>query len=113
MSPKRPWAQSAIAAEANYKQAVVAAANAGRFGKGVQKAGDAAWAGGIQRKGEANYQTGVVGSAQAWGSGFAPYQSAYSGFALPPRGPKNSQANYLRSQGVGQLFSQVKGRSQV
>ncbi len=109
-NPKRPWAAAALAAEANYKQAVTAAANAGRFGKGVQKAGDAAWSAGINRKGEANYQTGVSGAGPAWGAGFSPYQAAYAGFQLGPRGPTNSPANYQRQQGVGQLFSQVKTR---
>jgi len=109
-NPKRPWAQSAIAAEANYKSQVIAAANAGRYGKMVAKAGDAAWNNGIDRKGLANYQTGVTGQGSAWATGFSPYQAAYQSFQLGPRGPSNSPANYQRSQASGQLFAQVKTR---
>ena len=109
-SPKRPWAQSAIAGAANYKTQVLAAANAGRFEKMIAKAGDAAWSGGIEKKGEANYQVGVSGSGPTWGAGFSPFQQAYQSFPAQKRGPRNSPQNYANSQAVGQLFAQVKSR---
>jgi len=39
----KSWQAAASAAENNYKAGVTAAAAAGRFGKGVTKAGDAKW----------------------------------------------------------------------
>jgi len=100
-APKRPWAESTLAAEANYKAAVVAAANAGRQGAGVRKAGNAKWKRNIDRKGAMNYQTGVTGAGQDWAAGSQPYQQAVAAIAIPPRGAKNSTANYQRSQLVG------------
>jgi hypothetical protein len=100
-APKRPWAESTLAAEGNYKAAVTAAANAGRQGAGVRKAGNAKWKRNIDRKGSANYQTGVTGAGQDWAAGSGPYQQAVASVTLPPRGAKNSAANYQRTQIIG------------
>jgi hypothetical protein len=100
-APKRPWAESTLAAEGNYKVAVTAAAQAGRQGAGVRKAGNAKWKRNIDRKGGANYQTGVTGAGQDWATGSQPYQQAVASLTLPPRGAKNSAENYRRGQMVG------------
>lgn len=107
-SPRRPWAASAAAAEANYKQAVIAAANGNRFGAGVRKAGDAKWKRNIDRKGSANYQTGVAGAGQDWADGSRPYQQAVANLNLPPRGAKNSAENYRRSQMTGDTQAKLR-----
>lgn len=107
-SPKRPWAESTIAAEANYKIAVVAAANAGRMGAGVRKAGNAKWKSAIERKGSANYQTGIAGAGPMWAQGSRPYQGAVASITLPPRGAKNSTDNYRRTQLVGDTQYKLK-----
>ena len=107
-NPKRPWAESAALGEANYKQAVVNAANTGRFGAGVKKAGNAKWKSGIERKGSANYQTGVVGAGQDWAAGSRPFQAAVAALSLPVRGAKNSPDNYRRTQMVGETQYRLK-----
>lgn len=107
-NPRRPWAESALAAEANYKTAITAAANEGRFGKGVKKSGNQRWASQIQRKGKANYETGVSGAGQDWAKGAAPYLTAVGSLNLAPRGAKNSTANYQRAQMVGDTQHKLK-----
>lgn len=107
-APKRPWAEATLAAEANYKAAITAAANAGRQGAGVRKAGNSKWKAAIDRKGAANFQTGVTGAGQDWAAGSRPYQQAVASVNLPPRGPKNSPANYQRVQMVGDTQAKLR-----
>lgn len=107
-SPKRPWAESTLAGEANYKTAVIAAATAGRQGAGVRKAGNAKWKAGIDRKGEANYRTGVTGAGQDWAAGSRPFQQAVAAVTLPPRGAKGSVQNYQRVQLVGDTQNKLR-----
>lgn len=107
-NPRRPWAASTLAAEGNYKAAVVAAANAGRQGKGVQRAGDAKWHAGIARKGEANYVTGVTGAGADWSRGFAPSQAAIAALQLPPRAARGTPSNNQRSIVVGAALHAVR-----
>lgn len=107
-SPRRPWAASTLAAEQNYKTAVIAAANAGRQAAGVRKAGDAKWRRNIDRKGAANYQTGVTGAGQDWADGSRPYQQAVGAINLPARGAKGSVDNYRRSQMVGDTQNKLR-----
>jgi hypothetical protein len=109
-NPKRPWAQSAIAAEPTYKTTVVAAANAGLYGKGIQKAGDAKHLAGIKRKGKANYETGTAGAGPMWQSGWQPYGSGLGALTLPNRGAKGSPGNYQRSQLSGDTQHKIKMR---
>lgn len=107
-SPKRPWAESTLAAESNYKAAIISAANEGRQGAGVRKAGNAKWSRNIERKGAANYATGVVGAGQDWAGAVTPYQQAIANVSLPPRGPKGSAANYSRVQIVGDTQNKLR-----
>ncbi len=95
------WASGAGAAEGNYKTAVVAAANAGNYGKGVSKAGGAAYEKGVIEKGAARWPQGVSVAGPEYSKGFGPYQSVLAGLTLPPRGPKGDLRNYARVQAVG------------
>ena len=95
-SPRQAWDTAAAAAEPNYKAAVVAAANAGRFGKGVRKAGNAKWQTGAITKGPTRFSEGVALAKPAWEAGFAPYQRVIETISLPARGPKGSPANLQR-----------------
>lgn len=108
LNPRRSWAETALAGESNYKTQVVQAANAGAYGAGIRKAGDAKHRRQIERKGKANYQTGVAGAGTDWGTGIRPYLAAMSKVVLPPRGAKNSQANYERSRIVGDTNNKLK-----
>lgn len=95
-NPKRDWAEAAEAAEGVYKQAVIEAANAGRYGKGVAKAGTQKWKTNAIAKGPSRFAAGVALGKGAYLKGFAPYQEVIASTELPPRGPKGDPANLQR-----------------
>lgn len=95
-NPKKDWATEAKNAEGAYKAGVVAAANAGRFGKGVAKAGTEKWKKGATEKGTARFGPGVSIGKDNYGAGFGPYASVIAGVTLPPRGPKGDPRNIER-----------------
>lgn len=111
-NPRRPWEVEALKAEKNYKVEVVKAANEGRFGRGVKKAGNAKQLAGVIKKGRQNYETGISGSSEVWQDGFKPYQEAIKNLDLPDRSAKNSLENYNRSRMTGQAQAAVKARLQ-
>jgi len=95
-NPKKDWAEAAEAAEDVYKVAVIEAANAGRYGKGVTKAGTAKWKANALAKGPSRFAAGVALGKGAYLKGFAPYQEVIANITLPPRGPKGDPANLQR-----------------
>jgi len=99
-NPRTDWAKAAAGANATYTAAVTAAANAGAYSKGVQKAGSAKWAAAATSKGPSRYAEGVNLAVGAWQQGFAPFQAAIASATLPPRGPTGSPANLQRVQAV-------------
>src|SRR5262249_31373026 len=66
--------------EPAYKQGVTAAANAGRFGKGVAKAGNDKWKANTLAKGPERFSQGVQIAEPAYSAGAQPY-------TRPSRGP--------------------------
>ncbi len=104
----RSWAAAAGAAENNYKQGVTAAANAGRFGKGVAKAGDAKWKKNAVEKGPGRFSQGVAVGELDYSGAVAPYLEVISRTDLPPRGPTGSEGNYQRSSTIGKALRQAK-----
>lgn len=109
-NPRRSWAQAAQASDAVYRQAVTAAANAGRYGAGVRRAGEEAWRQGAVTKGVTRFPEGVAVSVGKWQEGFAPYQQAIQAITLPDRGAKGSPANLQRVAAIAQSLRQVKER---
>ena len=107
----KDWASAAVAAASSYKQAVTTAAGAGRFEKGVAKAGTAKWKKNAIEKGPARYAQGVGVAQPEYQSGFAPFLEAISRVDLPPRGPSGSPANYARVQPIGTALNTLKMRS--
>lgn len=107
-NPRVPWAQATQAAEANYKQAVTAAANAGRFGKGVAKSGDAKWQRGAKEKGTARFGAGVSLAKDAYQAGVAPYLDAIGRTTLPPRFPRRDPRNLDRVRVIATALGQQK-----
>jgi hypothetical protein len=104
----KSWATAAGAAEKNYVAGVNAAAAAGRFGKGVAKAGDAKWKKGAIEKGPMRYAQGV-GVAQADYAGqVGPYLEVIGRTDLPPRGIVGSEANYTRVSTIGKALRAAK-----
>lgn len=90
------WAPNTAAAAPAYNAGVQEAIAAGRFARGVQRAGQSAYQNGVRTRGAARYAQGIAGSGPAWQAGFAPYAQAIAAQTLPPRGPRRSQANVQR-----------------
>jgi hypothetical protein len=104
----KSWAAASSAAEKNYVTGVNAAAAAGRFGKGVTKAGDSKWKRGAVEKGPMRYAQGV-GVAQAdYASQVGPYLEIIGRTDLPPRGPVGSEGNYGRVAAIGKALRAAK-----
>ena len=101
LNPRRSWQDATAAAEQSYKAGVIAAANAGRFGSGVRRAGDEKWQRGATTKGPGRFAEGVAVARDDWSDGFAPYHEAIERLTLPPRGPRGSEANYQRVRAIG------------
>ena len=106
-NPKRSWSESSVSAEGNYKAGVVAAANAGRYAKGVKKAGDSKWKEMASSKGPGRFAEGVSIGKDDWQKGFAPYHSAIASLNLPPRGPKGDPKNLQRVTAVANALRAV------
>jgi hypothetical protein len=104
----RSWATAAKAGENNYKTAVTAAASGGRYGKGVDRAGDAKWKRGAVEKGPARFAQGVGVAEKDYSDQMAPYLSAISSVDLPARGPAGSEGNYARVSAIGKALRQLK-----
>jgi hypothetical protein len=104
----RSWAAAAGAAEKNYQAGVTAAASSGRFGKGVQKAGDAKWKKGATEKGPARFSQGVAVAEGDYSGAMAPVLETIARTDLPMRGPVGSESNYSRVSAIGKALRQLK-----
>lgn len=107
-NPRRDWMQATAAAEEAYKTGVTAAANAGRFGKGVRKAGTAKQQQGAIEKGVSRYGPGVTLAQGAFAEGFAPFHQVISGLKLPPRFAKRDPRNLQRVAAVATALGKAK-----
>ena len=106
----KSWAAASAAAEKNYQSGVVAAAGAGKFGKGVNRAGDAKWKKGATEKGPMRYAQGVGVAEGDYSSGMAPYLELIGRTDLPMRGPTGSDGNYQRVTAIGKALRALKDR---
>jgi len=95
-APKKDWAQATKAAEPAYKDGVMKAAQEGRFGKGVTKAGTAKWQEKALSVGPARYSQGVAIAGPAFEKGFAPFRDTIEKTTLPPRFAKGDPRNIER-----------------
>jgi len=107
-NPRTDWATATKAAEENFKTGVTLAANAGRFGRGVLKAGSAKWLKGAKEKGTARFGAGVSLAKDAYQQGFEPYRSAIEGTTLPPRYARRDPRNLQRVVAIATRLGQVK-----
>lgn len=94
--PRTPWAQAAAAANDRYREAVTAAAQAGRYAKGVSAAGDQRWQQKTLAKGPTRFAEGVSVSAPDYQSGVQPYLDVIAATTLPPRFAKGDPRNIER-----------------
>jgi len=103
-STTKSWASATAAAEKNYQQGVAAASAAGRYGKGVQRAGDAKWKKNSAEKGPARYAQGVGLAEADYAGQMAPVLEVISRTDLPPRGPRGSDSNFQRVMTLGKAL---------
>ena len=107
-NPKRDWAQSASAAKESHKAAMVAAAAADSYNKGVTKAGSARWQDRAIRKGPGRFAEGVIVGAADYGTGFAPYADTIKATTLPVRFPRGDLRNLDRVKTISQALRKKK-----
>ncbi len=93
-------AAAAIAAADIYKQAVTAAANDGRYAKGLAKSGKSGWLHGITTKGVNRFGEGVSQAAPKYATNSARFDTARNAASSLPRGIKGSAANLARVTAV-------------
>ncbi len=108
MNPRQPWDQASIAADANYRQGVTAAANSGRYASGVRKVGGEKWRQNAAAKGPQRFAEGVSLAVGEWQRGFQPYHTAVANLQLPPRGPAGSPQNLQRVNAVATALRAVR-----
>ena len=110
-NPRTPWDQASRAADPVYRQAVTAAAAAGRYAAGVQRAGVERWRTNAIAKGPTRFAEGVQLAVGDWQRGFAPYQAAIQAVQLPARGPAGSPQNLQRVTVIASALRQLKERA--
>ena len=106
--PKKDWQEMAMAAEETYKNAVTTAANQGRYGKGVQKAGTAKWKDRALKKGPSRFSEGVLIAKPDYEAGFRPYAEEIAAVELPKRAPKGSRENIERVWAIAEALHKRK-----
>lgn len=109
-NPRANWEESSVAADANYRAGVTAAASAGRFAAGVRAAGGDKWKRGALQKGPSRFTEGVSMAKDDWSKGFSPYREAISSIKLPPRGPAGSPQNLQRVSAIATALRQLRER---
>lgn len=109
-NPRASWEDSAVAADANYRAGVTAAANRGAFASGVRGAGNEKWKRGSLQKGPARFAEGVAIAKDDWARGFSPYREAIAAVKLPPRGPAGSPQNLQRVAAIATALRTLRER---
>lgn len=104
----RDWAAATVAAEKNYQAGVTAAASAGRFGKGVQRAGNSKWKKGAMEKGPARFSQGVSIAEPDYSAQMGPVLEVIGRTDLPPRGPAGSDGNIQRVAALSKALRALK-----
>jgi hypothetical protein len=107
-NPRTSWSQAASAAQERYKQAVVEAANAGRYQKSIQAVGDQKWQQKALAKGPTRFAEGVQVSAPDFQAGIAPYLETIAATTLPPRFAKGDPRNIERVRVMSQALRKRK-----
>lgn len=102
------WQTNAAAAENNFKAAVTAAAAAGRFGRGIAKAGGAKYEKNAVSKGPARFAQGVGVAEPDYSSQVAPFLQVIAATDLPARQPTGSEGNIQRVAAIARALRALK-----
>lgn len=95
-NPKEDWQRATTAAAENYKQAVVKAANDGRFAKGVARVSTDSQIQASVQKGTARYGQGVALAGPDFQDAMGPVLQVIANTQLPPKKPKGDPSNIAR-----------------
>jgi len=106
-TPRRPQAESAIAAKDTYAAAVTEAIGEDRFAKGVAAAGEDKWKRNAAGKGKDRFPGGVRAAEDDWAKGTAPILAAQASLDAGPRGVKMSEQNFARQRAYAQAASEA------
>lgn len=107
-STTKDQSAAAVAAAPNYAAGVQAAIGRGAYQKGLQASGKAGWLKGVKEKGGNRFAEGVASGADKYVANSSKYDGARNSAASLPRGPKGSEANFLRSKTVGMNLRKQK-----
>jgi len=90
------WQPAAAAANSNYVAGVNAAASAGRYAKGVNRAGDAKWQRKSKDVGSQRYGPGAAAAEGDFSTALGPVLEVIGRTDLPPRGVRGAPGNLAR-----------------
>jgi len=107
-NPKADWARSTAAAADAWKSGIQAAIAGNLFGKGVARAGTAAWQEGSVTKGVTRWGPGVQLAQDRYQTGFAPFREAIARTTLPPRFARRDPRNLLRVAAIVDALVKAK-----
>lgn len=107
-STAKDWQGTTIAAAPNYKAGVTAAANAGRFEKGVARVGTSKWRANALSKGPMRFAQGVGVAEPDYSAAMAPVMQTIGAIDLPPRQPTGSDGNIQRVALIAKGLRQMK-----
>lgn len=108
--PRKDWARATAAAAEAWKTGIQEAIAAGRFVKGVNRAGTSTWQEGAIIKGTARWGAGVQVAQSKYEQAFAPYRDAIEGTTLPPRFARRDPRNLLRVAAIVDAMNKTKAR---
>lgn len=109
-NPRKQWQAETEKAEPAYQEGVQAAITRKSFGKGVRKAGQAAYERGVEVKGQRRFAEGVAASGDKYEQGFAPYEKVLEGLTLTPRGRRGDPKNLERVREVADALHKERLR---
>ena len=102
------WVAHSTAANDSYVAGVTAAANAGRFAKGIMAAGPGKYESNASGKGAQRYPQGVAQAGPLWQQKTQPYLDVLASLNLPGRRPTGDPSNWLLPQMVGDALRKKK-----
>jgi len=102
------WAGPTAAAESAWGDGVSAAVSAGRFGRGVAKAGTNKWRQKTLTKGVRNWGPGVRDAKGDYQAGFGPYREVIAGVTLPARFSRGDERNLERVRAITTALHDAK-----
>jgi hypothetical protein len=99
--------QATVDAADRWESGVQDAISEGRFTQGAQNP-NKSWQTAAIETGASRFTSGVSESGDVWEDAFQPFADTLESLSLEPRGPRGDQANYDRSQAVGEALNRQR-----